>query len=154
MHLGWILLFTFPTWGCDVPVFRYALERWPADRYEVTVFHREPLLPENRALIDSLEYSASTNIPYANYELHLVNLTTEPIESFPNRWPSESTSDSPWMLVRYPKSSALQGTVWEGPLTSSLAEILLDSPKRREVAAQGAWEERLKREGAQVGIAR
>ena len=29
--------------ACSVPVFRYALERWQADPYEVFVFHRGPL---------------------------------------------------------------------------------------------------------------
>ena len=33
-------LLAVPARACNVPVFRYALERWPADRYEVTVFHR------------------------------------------------------------------------------------------------------------------
>ena len=25
--------------ACQVPVFRYALERWPADNYELVVLH-------------------------------------------------------------------------------------------------------------------
>jgi len=31
-----------PAWACDVPVFRYALERWAPDPYEITVFGPRP----------------------------------------------------------------------------------------------------------------
>lgn len=44
--------------ACTVPVFRYALERWPADDYEAVVFHRGPLDEESRALIAAFEKRA------------------------------------------------------------------------------------------------
>ena len=31
--------------ACQIPVFRYALERWQATPYEVVIFHRGPLSP-------------------------------------------------------------------------------------------------------------
>ena len=37
---------------CNIPVFRYALERWPADSYEVILFHRGPLTAAEQALAD------------------------------------------------------------------------------------------------------
>ena len=37
--------------ACNVPVFRFALERWRPDPYRLTVFHRGPLADAERALI-------------------------------------------------------------------------------------------------------
>ena len=37
------LLLTGASRACNVPVFRYALERWAADHFEVVIFHRGPL---------------------------------------------------------------------------------------------------------------
>ncbi len=31
--------------ACNIPVFRYALERWQPDNCELILFHREPLNP-------------------------------------------------------------------------------------------------------------
>jgi len=48
--------------ACNVPVFRYALERWPSDPYPVVVVHDGPLTMEENALLTSIsdEYG-----PYA-----------------------------------------------------------------------------------------
>ena len=35
--------------ACSVPVFRYALERWPADAYRLVIFHNGPLSAEQQA---------------------------------------------------------------------------------------------------------
>ncbi len=36
-----VTLWTMAATACNVPVFRYALERWEADHYEIVVFHRQ-----------------------------------------------------------------------------------------------------------------
>src|SRR6476620_5620041 len=41
--------------ACNVPVFRFALERWRPDVYRVTVLHRGPLSEVQRELIRPLE---------------------------------------------------------------------------------------------------
>ena len=39
--------------ACSVPVFRYALEKWPPDVYQATVFHRGPLTSAQQALVQT-----------------------------------------------------------------------------------------------------
>ena len=39
-------------WACSVPVFRYALELWPPDEYEVVLFHQGSLTEEQKQLIE------------------------------------------------------------------------------------------------------
>ncbi len=44
-----------PALACSVPVFRYALERWPPDTYRYVVFHDGPLTPDQQKWVDQLE---------------------------------------------------------------------------------------------------
>ena len=41
--------------ACSVPVFRYALELWPPDEYEVVLFHEGPLTEEQKQLFDKIK---------------------------------------------------------------------------------------------------
>ncbi|MEC7861566.1 MAG: hypothetical protein VYC70_02935, partial [Verrucomicrobiota bacterium] len=40
--------------ACQVPVFRYALERWSADKYELAVFSKGELTEAQQSLIDEI----------------------------------------------------------------------------------------------------
>src|SRR4051812_10116241 len=42
-------------YACNVPVFRFALERWRPDPYRVTVFHRGQLRETEQAQLAALE---------------------------------------------------------------------------------------------------
>ena len=45
--------------ACNVPVFRYALERWPADPYEVFVLHEGALDAEAQQQLQQLRMASS-----------------------------------------------------------------------------------------------
>ncbi|HBV65736.1 MAG TPA: hypothetical protein DEF45_22260, partial [Rhodopirellula sp.] len=40
--------------ACNIPVFRYALERWQPDSCELILFHREPLTANQQKMLDQL----------------------------------------------------------------------------------------------------
>ncbi len=42
-------------WCCNVPVFRFALERWKPDNYEVILLHRGPLEAKYREQVAAWE---------------------------------------------------------------------------------------------------
>ena len=65
-------------WACSVPVFRYALERWPADAYEVILFHRGPLTSEHQALARDLDPEGGEGPSPANLEVRRVDLNADP----------------------------------------------------------------------------
>ena len=46
-----LALLTATASACSVPVFRYALEHWPADPFQITVFHRGTMNDAQRAMI-------------------------------------------------------------------------------------------------------
>lgn len=123
-----------PVWGCSIPVFQYALERWPADVYEVIVFHQGPLFLEDQAMVDKLQKASSDDESRANVIVKTVNLTASPDEAMRKLWEAQSTSELPWMVIRYPRSSQIPENVWSGHFTTTVVEALLDSPTRKEIA--------------------
>ncbi|MEW6303990.1 MAG: hypothetical protein AB1705_10995 [Verrucomicrobiota bacterium] len=120
-------------WGCSVPVFRYALERWAADPYQAFVLHRGPLSAPDQSLVHELEKAADTL--HANVSLRTVDVAqkSELLELAPPGKPL------PWVVVKYPVATRLPGIVWSGPLGEA-AQQLFDSPARKEIVhrlAQG-----------------
>jgi len=69
-----------PVQACSIPVFRYALERWSADDYEVIVFHRDALSSDEQKIIDRLKKASSYSDSHANVIVKTVNLSTSPDE--------------------------------------------------------------------------
>jgi hypothetical protein len=86
----------FPAYACDTPVFEYALTRWPADAYEIIVFHRgggagvAAALTELRAAADGTANVAVRESDLAQGKLYAELLAEQPAASLP------------WMMVRYP----------------------------------------------------
>jgi hypothetical protein len=122
------------THACSVPVFRYALERWPADPYEVVIFHRGPLKEETKSALAKLEAATHENGGIANLELATVNLDDNPELALQKLWEAQENAELPWMVVRYPRTLRRDETVWATRLTDAAAQRLLQSPLRSKVA--------------------
>ncbi|HWG44578.1 MAG TPA: hypothetical protein VN688_17500 [Gemmataceae bacterium] len=123
--------------ACNIPVFRYALERWRADRdedcYRVIVFHRGSLT-EHQSLLDTLSPSNAKQPARANLVVETVDLS-RPIEpSLRQLWQSQKDGKPPWMMVRVPNDDEEQRTLWAGSLDNNSAKQLKDSPVRRDLA--------------------
>src|SRR5262245_65804907 len=104
---GLLLLNPSPARACNVPVFRYALERWPADTYEVIVFHRGPLMPADKALTDALAKHADADPPRVNFILDLVDLAKQPGKGHLRLYESLKSQDLPLLVVRYPNTARI-----------------------------------------------
>ena len=123
-----------PIWACSIPVFRYALERWSADDYEVIVFYQDNLSIEEQTMVDKLKKASSNSNSHANIIVRTVNLSESPDESMRKLWEAQSSSELPWMVVRYPRFSRVLEDAWSGHFTAAAVEMLLDSPTRKEIA--------------------
>ena len=120
--------------ACSVPVFRYALERWPADLFEVVVFHRGDLNAEAKAALEMLDKSAVTGQGYGNYNLRAVDLDSAPDPGLLKLWKTQEGAKPPWMVVLYPARWGLPSAAWSGPLSTASTAAALDSPLRRQIA--------------------
>lgn len=96
--------------ACTVPVFRYALDRWPAEIYELRMERAAAAKPEVAPLLDKLRTNAVANLSIQT--------------------PASAQEVAAKLVFPDPPG----GEVWSGPLTVSNLEMLLDSPVRRELA--------------------
>jgi len=127
-----------PARACNIPVFRYALERWRAEldqeRYEVILFKRGSLTRAEEKAKDIL-CEASVNRPgRANLVVTVVDVDGRMAEPLRKLWQAQGQVQLAWLVVRYPESAADGATAWAGPLTETTARCLVDSPARRELA--------------------
>ncbi|MEM7396784.1 MAG: hypothetical protein AAF492_31025 [Verrucomicrobiota bacterium] len=53
-----LALLAGPILACQVPVFRYALERWPPDMFQLVIYHSEPLLEKEQTVVNYLKERA------------------------------------------------------------------------------------------------
>ena len=118
--------------ACNVPVFRYALERWSPDPYVAVVFYREPLPAEQQNLVEALEKTGKEG--GANLLVLKANVSGEMSAPLRALWRAQPQPVLPWLVVRYPAQTGIEPEAWSGPLDAEAARTLADSPARREMA--------------------
>jgi hypothetical protein len=113
--------------ACNVPVFRYALERWKPSSYQLQVFHRGPLRGVDLQHFRSLEASANIRVTF----IDLSGTLTPEQETL---WRLRGNEKRlPWVIVQYPEDDEKGLPVWTGSPEQAGLEALLDSPARRRL---------------------
>jgi len=122
----WLVLPVQQAAACTVPVFRYALERWTPDAYEVVLYYDATLSEGDGAVLDWLKQRGSDDKFPANLEVRAVDISAGP--------DSERPAALPAIVVRYPPKSRKAETIWWGRLTREAARAVVNSPARQQVA--------------------
>jgi len=125
------LSFTASVLACSVPVFRYALEHWPADPFQLTLFHRGPLSPDQQ---EALTNAQPTDGERANILLRPVDLDANPSADLQRLFDQQEDAQTPWMVARFPSSSGVSEPVLSFPFTPESLASALDSPARQSIA--------------------
>ncbi|MGD0899875.1 MAG: hypothetical protein ABR915_18740 [Thermoguttaceae bacterium] len=129
--------------ACQVPVFRYALERWEAAPYKAVVFHRGPLEGKDRGVLDSLGEAAEDPKQPVNLEVQSVDLAGDCPPPLAELHRKVSPPALPWIVLVQPdpeqpaardEAGSGPAVAWSGPLDPSTVARVLDSPLRRELA--------------------
>ncbi len=124
-------------WACSVPVYRYGLERWPADPYRAVVFHRGELTPDQQAWVKALQPLSEDGRNIANLAVMTVDLDGEVDPELQKFWEEqESGGVLPWIVTQFPLAAWHPGVVESTALTAETPKQLLDSPARAAVAKQ------------------
>ncbi len=131
--------------ACSVPVFRWALERWPADPFELLVFHDAPLSEADEARLASIENRVADADTMANLHVRRVDVNNAANEDALDIWKAHDSPMLPCFLVMYPASKHVSSLVSSAGLDALNPDALLDSPARRELARRildgqsGVW---------------
>jgi len=124
--------------ACNVPVFRFALERWRPDAYRLTVLHRGPLSESQRELIRPLEEAQGKAL--ANIRVRVVDVNE--LEKQDDRAALAWLREQDWsrlgageslLVVQYPEHLRIEIPVWVGATERENVVQLMRSPVRQEL---------------------
>ncbi len=125
---------TVTAFACDLPVFRWALENWAADPYEIIIYHDGALDDDQQQLVDHLRSGTTEESGLGNATTTLVDTTQSMDLFFQDLWKNQEAPETPWMVVRYPHAQSNPSYVWSGTLNADHIARVLDSPARQEIS--------------------
>lgn len=113
--------------ACDLPVFRYALERWPASSYRAQVVSRGALDHDAAQACASLV--SSNLLPVESFDL---NAGVKPDGLSPDL-EAAITPATPFLRLQLDHDAGGSAIVWEDRLTARNVALLINSPGRCEI---------------------
>jgi hypothetical protein len=136
--MGFLVLLPSSAYACSTPVFRYALERWPADFYEAVLIHRGPIADDDPAASLLKDEAAQ----FLNLRLSAIDLESaaeteagsEPAERVKGLLGGEIPEKLPALALWYPWQRGRAAPFWVGEFTPATVAALAKSPKRQELA--------------------
>lgn len=117
------LLKTASTFACTTPVFRYALEMWPAFNYTVEIVHSGTLNTEQTLTIEYLRNSLNKN--------GTTNLVVAETANF-GKYNIPYTKN-PQILLLHPVEQRNADVIWQGDLSKENIDKIINSPARQEI---------------------
>ncbi|MGB7346156.1 MAG: hypothetical protein WBD20_18200 [Pirellulaceae bacterium] len=122
--------------ACQVPVFRYALERWAPDRYEIVVIHNGELSGGDKTSADALTNLSGKLSSQSNFTTRFVRVDTDNDPLLKQLGVTKNSVQQPMMAVLFPQNAqeVPNRLVSLSPMTANTVKQLTDSPVRREIA--------------------
>jgi hypothetical protein len=122
--------------ACDVPVFRYALERWHSDPFQLVVFHQGQMDGALEAELKKLEADPNPDSRKVtpNWQIVRIDTTKEVPKLWQAVWQPLQKQSLPVAALCAPEWRMGEEPLWSGALTTEVLHELAHSPKREEVA--------------------
>ncbi|WP_145418318.1 hypothetical protein [Planctomycetes bacterium K23_9] len=126
--------------ACQVPVFRYALERWQPDHYQLLVLCDRELTETEAEQVDQLRQragrSSSSSSVSSNFDVRIVRTDQSENRFAKVTWEQHGSRNQPLLAVMYPENAQeipdpLAGTF---RLSSDAIDNVTRSPVRTEIA--------------------
>lgn len=129
--------------ACNIPVFRYALERWHPDPCEILVFHQQDLSASEMNVLQGVLptrvggslVKRSVEPAQSLGEVKFVN-TTEMAADLRSLWErrkGDAKVDVPYVMVRGDVGPLTQFPLWNGSLAEFGQSGVFQSPARKEL---------------------
>ncbi|MEQ1831021.1 MAG: hypothetical protein ABL921_34055 [Pirellula sp.] len=130
-----LCLFGSIAYACNIPVFRYALERWRPDVCEVIVFH-EGLNQAQEELIQEISKNSINHGGKTNVEVIRSDVRNEKEPTRVSLWDTVRAQPKvvvPYVVIRTTLGTGKTVNHWHGKLEGFSKDRLLDSPVRTEL---------------------
>ncbi len=135
--VAWLITISPSAEACNIPVFRYALERWRPDACEIVIFHDGEMSESQRQWVEQLESSTAEKGGFANARVTrcATGSTLDPkyqllFDSLRKR----GTVALPHVVVRTIIAGDQPINHWHGSLDDAVDANLLQSPVRKELS--------------------
>ena len=116
--------------ACSIPVFRYAMERWPADYYEGIVIHKGPLADDDPAA----KLLQGEKVEFLNLRVSPIDMSLPETGDLTSLLGGPIPETLPALVLWYPNSKGRAAPLWTGQFTIDAVKALIQSPKRQELA--------------------
>jgi hypothetical protein len=139
--MGLLALLPACVQACSTPVFRYALERWPADFYDGVLVHRGPIAEDHPAA----KLFEGETAEFLNLRLSRMDLNSAAEEDVKNLLGDKVPEKLPALVLWYPWQKGRAAPFWTGEFTPETVAVLIQSATREEVAKRltegqaGVW---------------
>lgn len=129
-----LLLSAASTSACNVPVFRYALERWKADHSSIVVFHDNHFTAHQRLDVARLENASIDAAHNSNQKTIRQNVAAAMSDETATLWDELKSTDPklPYVVVRSEVSGQTINN-WRKSFDDTTATEILSSPARKEL---------------------
>ena len=123
--------------ACNIPVFRYALERWRPGSCELIVFHQSELSTEDEKFVQELHSAAFENSGQANAKVirsRIAAETRSQYQAILKTLREKEAIKFPHLVVRTNLGRGQMINNWHGTLDDARSANLLQSPVRKELS--------------------
>ncbi|KPK43435.1 MAG: hypothetical protein AMJ65_05770 [Phycisphaerae bacterium SG8_4] len=128
--IGLLALLPVSVQACSTPVFRYALERWPADFYDGVLVHRGPIAEDHPAA----RLFEGETAEFLNLRLSRMDLDSAAEEDVKKLLGDKVPEKLPALVLWYPWQKGRAAPFWMGEFTPETVAVLIQSATRKEVA--------------------
>ena len=128
--MGLLALLPAYVYACSTPVFRYAMERWPADFYDGVLVHRGPIADDHPAA----RLFEGETAEFLNLRLSRMDLDSAAEEDVKNLLGDKVPEKLPALVLWYPWQKGRAAPFWSGEFTPETVAVLIQSATRDEVA--------------------
>lgn len=118
--------------ACQVPVFRYALERWNSDQYRLLVLTDGPLGDSQQMALKRLE--GTPELPAgAVVKIHDVSRSKDSLAK--QLWKTYGSGSGPVMVALYPERSSVDSeqVAFTSSISDSDVSLVVNSPVREQI---------------------
>jgi hypothetical protein len=128
-----LLVFASIAFACDTPVYRYALERWMPDPFDVIVFHQGPLPPEDGQFVEGLiKRGIDQRSGWYVREVDVKGKLDADTQKVYQK--HKAGLKLPFVLIRQLEKNGQMDTIWKGAYTKDSLEKVLFSKDRTEIS--------------------
>ncbi|MCA9060641.1 MAG: hypothetical protein KDA85_19150 [Planctomycetaceae bacterium] len=122
--------------ACQVPVFRYAFERWNPDRYRILILNDGEFNSEHHLLVQAIQKASSQHLQIDVRSVDVAGTRDSHLVDIWKTHREQSAITQPLLVAQYPISSTVpeDGYACQFPLTQDAVDRLTVSPARKEIA--------------------